>query len=614
MRQNNAAHVHELFTFAQFTQTGSEKEFMTLRKCLPLFILLALLLAACGNEDSAPETVLDATSLPETAATATTEVSEPILGVATVDSVEIQMQETFPVQISVRARGALPNGCTSLNDVTTNRNGNQFDITISTLQTPADACTQALVPFEEQIDLDVAGLPAGSYTVNVNGRTGSFTLDVDNVPGAQPTVTPTETADSNMALINGRVWHDLCAVATDDAGNVAPSEGCIAVETETGFQANGQLEDGEPGLAGITVHLGEGECPATGLQTTETDEDGDYIFTDLAAGTYCITIDAADNANASILLPGVWSFPEDAVSEATVTVADGEVSTSTNFGWDFALQPAPEVDLATCTKSITFVDDVTVPDDTVFTPGTPFEKTWRLQNSGTCPWTTDYALTYIDGDLIPDETSIPLDTVVTAGQTVELSAAFTAPAALGTYRANWQISDADGQLFGIDGLISEAFWVQIVVGEAEATPQPNSGTIGGVVWEDICFLSSDGTPSAGCVEIDDSGFYRGDGTLINEPRLAGIKVTLTSEACTADGSINNANLVATAVTDSAGLYRFTGLDEGLYCVTINALDPDNINLLIPGDWTWPSPGVGRAGVSLDAGEQSLEVDFGWEFQ
>jgi len=38
----------------------------------------------------------------------------------------------------------------------------------------------ALVPFEEVIPLDVAGLHAGTYIVDVNGMMESFTLDVDN--------------------------------------------------------------------------------------------------------------------------------------------------------------------------------------------------------------------------------------------------------------------------------------------------------------------------------------------------------------------------------------------------------------------------------------------------
>jgi inhibitor of cysteine peptidase len=45
-------------------------------------------------------------------------------------------------------------------------------------------CTQALVPFEETIPLDVEGLLAGEYTVNVNGVMATFTLDVDNTPAS----------------------------------------------------------------------------------------------------------------------------------------------------------------------------------------------------------------------------------------------------------------------------------------------------------------------------------------------------------------------------------------------------------------------------------------------
>ena len=37
------------------------------------------------------------------------------------------------------------------------------------------------VPFEDTIPLDVYDLPAGAYTVDVNGVTNTFTLDVDNV-------------------------------------------------------------------------------------------------------------------------------------------------------------------------------------------------------------------------------------------------------------------------------------------------------------------------------------------------------------------------------------------------------------------------------------------------
>jgi len=53
-------------------------------------------------------------------------------------------------------------------------------VTIGTTR-PADAvCATVLVDFEEVVPVDVLGLPAGTYTVDVNGVLATFTLTVDN--------------------------------------------------------------------------------------------------------------------------------------------------------------------------------------------------------------------------------------------------------------------------------------------------------------------------------------------------------------------------------------------------------------------------------------------------
>jgi hypothetical protein len=217
-----------------------------------------------------------------------------------------------------------------------------------------------------------------------------------------------------------------------------------------------------------------------------------------------------------------------------------------------------------------------------------------------------------EGILGPD--SVPLSRPAAPGQTIDLSVALTAPDELGTYRINWQISNASGQPFGIGGLVEEAFWVQIVVAEPVATPVPGSGTIGGVVWADFCQIRADGSPSGGCVETEEgSGFFRADGTFNSgESRIPDLLVTLSDVACPDAGSIPAADVIATTLTDANGLYQFSGLDEGTYCVSIDAFSPENVDILIPGDWTWPAPGVGRIGVILDAGESLLELGFGWD--
>ena len=590
------------------------------------FLLLPLALAACGNSDPAPAgndsgtTAVSDTAAAPTQPAADLEAAAAVAGVALVDSIELIILESFPVQISLKARGTLPNGCTSIDDVSINRNGNEFDINITTVAAADAICTQVLVPFEETIPLGVEGLPAGSYQVNVNDRIGSFTLSVDNVAGAQPTAVPNPTAtptpepEAELALVNGRVWHDLCAVGLADDGSATPQEGCIANGAD-GFQGNGLLENGEPGLPSISLDMGLGQCPSTGFASAVSDEDGDYIFIDVPAGDYCISIDAQSSENSLLLETGLWTFPEPNLAEINLEIADGEVVTGINFGWDYEFLPVPEIDLANCDNSLEFVEDINIPDDTLFGPGQSFEKRWLLRNNGSCPWTEGYSLAFLDGPLIPDATLIPLNAVVVAGQTIEVAATFTAPDAAGTYRSNWQIQDSSGNLFGVNGLLEEAFWVQIVVGTPAATPAPNSGVIGGVVWADSCFFTTEGEPSVGCVEIEDSGFYRADGTLnFSEGRLADVTVTLAQGACPEDGRINAAAVVATAVTDSTGLYQFTSLDEDTYCLFIDALSDDNINLLLPGDWTWPFPGVGLQGVLLDAGETLLEVDFGWDFR
>ncbi|MCP5097827.1 MAG: hypothetical protein GY943_19950 [Chloroflexi bacterium] len=595
---------------------------MKIGRFLPLIVLTLLILAGCGGDEPV-ETIATPTSAnvatnTELPPTNTPISSEPIRANAPVDSIEILILESFPVQINVRAQGELSDGCTTIDDVTTTSSGNTFDTTITTLRESGQLCTEAVVPYEELIPLDVNGLPAGTYTVSVNGITGSFTLAVDNVAGAEPTAVPAPTdvpaIDGGNALVNGRVWHDLCAVAEGEGDEAAtPSEGCIATD-ENSFQANSLLEDEEPGLSGIVVNLGEGACPADGLATTTTDEDGDYVFTDLMAGTYCVSVDALATTNTDNLLPGGWTFPESGDASTTVALSADAVFTGVNFGWDYQFLPAPVVNLETCTNSIEFVQDLNIPDDMLFAPGESFEKGWRIRNNGTCPWTTEYSLAFVGEDQMGAESFIPLTAVIVPGQTVDVTAAFIAPEELGTYRSNWQISNADDQPFGVNGLLEEAFWVQIEVGVPAATPEPNTAVIGGVVWEDVCFFDADSNPNAGCAEIEDSGFYRADGSLnFNEGRLVGVVVTLSQEACAIDGAVNPADVITTTTTDEQGLYRFTGLDEGTYCVTIDAVTGANVNLLIPGDWTWPAYGVGRQGVLLDAGEELLEIDFGWQY-
>ena len=101
-------------------------------------------------------------------------------GLAPVEEIEIVIFELFPVQIHVIARGNLPDPCTKISEVLQEKGGDTFFVTIKTYRSPG-FCIQILAPFEEIIPLEVYGLPAGTYTVDVNGVQGTFDLEVDNI-------------------------------------------------------------------------------------------------------------------------------------------------------------------------------------------------------------------------------------------------------------------------------------------------------------------------------------------------------------------------------------------------------------------------------------------------
>ncbi|MFT6361364.1 MAG: hypothetical protein ACJAV6_000363 [Candidatus Paceibacteria bacterium] len=102
------------------------------------------------------------------------------LNAAQIDSIQIETSEDFPVTQTVVVSGNLLNGCTYLNTPSQLRDGNIFYVMLDT-RTEGDLCTEALVPYETRIDLQVNNLPAGVYVVNINQQEISFELENDNV-------------------------------------------------------------------------------------------------------------------------------------------------------------------------------------------------------------------------------------------------------------------------------------------------------------------------------------------------------------------------------------------------------------------------------------------------
>jgi len=134
-------------------------------------------------------------------------------------------------------------------------------------------------------------------------------------------------------------------------------------------------------------------------------------------------------------------------TDATSTATTAAVAQVTN---------ALGTTVALC-DSLSFVADVNVPDDTSMSPGQDFIKTWKVKNSGSCPWGAGYKLVYAGyADKMSGEFQ-PLAAVVQPGEEVEVSVQFKAPDAADQYLSAWQMSNPSGVTF------PEIIFVKIIV-------------------------------------------------------------------------------------------------------------------------------------------------------
>ena len=124
-----------------------------------------------------------------------------------------------------------------------------------------------------------------------------------------------------------------------------------------------------------------------------------------------------------------------------------------------------------CDNSL-FVSDVSIPDNTVMAPGQSFEKTWAIQNTGTCTWTESYTITFVSGDLM-NGTAKTINQSVPAQQQANLSIKLTAPSKSGTYTGFWRLANSKGALFG--QIVSVVIKVG-VTGTTTATATAGSAT------------------------------------------------------------------------------------------------------------------------------------------
>jgi hypothetical protein len=141
--------------------------------------------------------------------------------------------------------------------------------------------------------------------------------------------------------------------------------------------------------------------------------------------------------------------------------------TFTNTPAETATLPPPTATqipatIALC-KNMVYVADVTIPDGTKMAVGQTFTKTWSVQNTGTCDWTTSFKLLFSYGETMSGQ-SVALASPVPAGQKVDISVNLKVPNKSGSLYGYWVLTDENGQHFG--SILS----VVINVGAASPTP------------------------------------------------------------------------------------------------------------------------------------------------
>jgi hypothetical protein len=111
-----------------------------------------------------------------------------------------------------------------------------------------------------------------------------------------------------------------------------------------------------------------------------------------------------------------------------------------------------------------FAYDETYPDDTRVDPGQAIQKTWRLQNIGSCNWVGgEYEMIFVAGDRMGGQNPLIINITVLSGNYANFSINMKAPAEPGTYRGEWMFRTEGGEVFGVGPNFDLPIWIQVIV-------------------------------------------------------------------------------------------------------------------------------------------------------
>ncbi len=381
-------------------------------------------------------------------------------------------------------------------------------------------------------------LPAGNYTVQVDETTVpvNYGLTSGNMP-------------LSVSLSSGQDYTDA------DFGYYLLGEGVIGDRVFYDVDGSGLPDDGsEPGLNGVVVRLYQGACPAGGspLRSFTTAGNGQYLFQNLMAGTYCVDVDEST-------LPAGLSLTT-ANEPQTVTLP---TNTSSYLTADFGYrreQPGFTCDLAGVSDARDAQNRVPPPvyDDACV----------RIQAAGSIG---DYVWNDSNGNGLQDEppsaalAGVGLRLYADDGDAVfepggdDTLVATTATAADGTYR--------------FDNLPPGSYWVDVdestltgftLIPGSQSGPEPHRVVLGpNQAYDEADFGYAGRGSISGVVFFDwDQNGVQG----LGEAGIPGVEVCLYVDTDD-DGLIDPGSLPVECVsTQPDGSYVFSGYLPGNYLV------------------------------------------------
>lgn len=91
-----------------------------------------------------------------------------------IERIDSATSYVWPGEVKVVVSGYLPDGCTEIDEVTSDRIGHLFNIRIFTKQEKRFECIPAEMPFETTVLLDISELDYGKYRVQAYDSFDTF--------------------------------------------------------------------------------------------------------------------------------------------------------------------------------------------------------------------------------------------------------------------------------------------------------------------------------------------------------------------------------------------------------------------------------------------------------